>query len=189
MSNARSKVSTEKRRIVINDASCLIDLRKVDLIEAMLRLPYEFAVALPVASNELLDFSQDDWKKLSDAGLQQVDLSGAQVGRAMALRTAHPKLSAEDCFSFVLTQDSNKGILLTGDAALRAAVEAQGHECHGVLWVADELHAKKVVQPPKLIESLTIWNDDPLVRVPAQLIVARLKTLGHVEVDTGVETA
>lgn len=60
MSSARSKVSSEPRRIVINDASCLIDLNKVGLVEVMLQLPYRFVVALPVAHNELLDFTEKD---------------------------------------------------------------------------------------------------------------------------------
>ncbi len=111
MSNARLKAKSGPRRVVINDASCLIDLHKVDLIEAMLRLPYDFTVALPVAKNELLNFSQKDWERFSIAGLRQVDLTGEQVGRAIAIRSAHPKLSAEDCFSMVLTQDSSGGIL------------------------------------------------------------------------------
>jgi hypothetical protein len=37
MSSARSKASSKGRRIVINDASCLIDLHKVGLVEIMLR--------------------------------------------------------------------------------------------------------------------------------------------------------
>ena len=31
-------------RIIVSDSSCLIDLRKVGLVEAFLKLPYEFLI-------------------------------------------------------------------------------------------------------------------------------------------------
>jgi hypothetical protein len=72
MSSVPSRGRNDPRRVVINDASCLIDLRKVTLIEAMLQLPYSFVVTLPVAANELLDFSEDDWIRFEIAGLVTV---------------------------------------------------------------------------------------------------------------------
>lgn len=126
MSSARSKASSKGRRIVINDASCLIDLHKVNLVEVMLQLPYDFVVALPVAHNELLDFTKKDWRRLASAGLVQVDLDPGQVGRAIALRSQNAKLTAEDCFSLVLAEDIVDSILLTGDAELRNIAVGKG---------------------------------------------------------------
>lgn len=34
--------------VIVNDASCLIDLHKVRLLPVMLKLPYRFVVPLPV---------------------------------------------------------------------------------------------------------------------------------------------
>ena len=50
MSSGRSKAPDGEAilRVVINDASCLIDLHKVDLVVSMLGPPYHFVVALPV---------------------------------------------------------------------------------------------------------------------------------------------
>jgi len=31
-------------RIVVSDSSCLIDLRKVSMLDSLLRLPYEFLI-------------------------------------------------------------------------------------------------------------------------------------------------
>lgn len=177
MSSARSKGSSKGRRIVINDASCLIDLHKVNLVEVMLQLPYDFVVALPVAHNELLDFTRKDWRHLSSAGLVQVDLDPGQVGRAIALRSQNTKLTAEDCFSLVLADDIVDAILLTGDAELRNVAVAKGREVHGVVWVTDEIHTSGLLTNRKLIECLNIWLNDPLVRLPAGLLEARLKAL------------
>jgi len=180
MSSARSKASSKGRRIVINDASCLIDLHKVSLVEVMLQLPYDFVVALPVAHNELLDFTKKDWRRLARAGLVQVDLDPGQVGRAIALRSQNTKLTAEDCFSVVLAEDIVDSILLTGDAELRNVAVAKGCEVHGVLWVTDEIHEIQtggLLTNRKLIDCLNAWLDDPLVRLPAGLLEVRLKAL------------
>ncbi|MBR0749347.1 type II toxin-antitoxin system VapC family toxin [Bradyrhizobium japonicum] len=177
MSSARSKASSEPRRIVINDASCLIDLNKVGLVEVMLQLPYRFVVALPVAHNELLDFTDKDWKRLTGAGLEQIDLDPGQVGQAIAIQSVNAKLSAEDCFSLVLAEDIKESILLTGDGKLRSVAVAKGCEVRGVLWVTDEIHSRGLVTVNRLIQCLTTWRDDPLVRLPANLLQARLRIL------------
>ncbi len=41
-------------RVVVNDASCLIDLRKGRLLPMLCRLPYRFVVPLPIRESELL---------------------------------------------------------------------------------------------------------------------------------------
>ena len=41
--------------VVVNDASCLIDLHKGQLLNVMLTLPYRFVVPLPIRQAEALD--------------------------------------------------------------------------------------------------------------------------------------
>lgn len=179
MSSAPSRGRNDPRRVVINDASCLIDLRKVTLIEAMLQLPYSFVVTLPVAESELLDFTRGDWSRLEAAGLLTIDLDAERVTRAFELRAAHPALSAEDCFSLSLAEATEACILLTGDASLRRAAEEKDIETHGALWVIEELHRLQVTPAKTLIDCLLSWRDDPLVRLPAALIAARIRALSR----------
>ena len=47
--------------VVVNDASCLIDLRKGRLLEVLCRLPCRFVVPLPVRESELLAFTPHEW--------------------------------------------------------------------------------------------------------------------------------
>ena len=53
--------------VIVNDASCLIDLHKVRLLPAMLRLPHRFVVPLPIRRAEALDLTDQDWRRLDDA--------------------------------------------------------------------------------------------------------------------------
>lgn len=177
MSSARSNSPVKNRRVVINDASCLIDLHKVNLVEVMLQLPYAFGVALPVAHNEVLDFSTSDWERFSDAGLERIDLDGSQVGRAFAHRGQYSRLTSEDCFSLVLAEDHAGSILLTGDAELRTVAAARGCEVHGVLWVTDEIHKSGLLVDSQIASCLNAWLGDPFVRLPAVELNARIRQL------------
>jgi predicted nucleic acid-binding protein len=177
MSSAPSKGRNDPRRVVINDASCLIDLRKVTLIEAMLQLPYSFVVTLPVVENELLEFEEAEWRRLETAGLAVIDLDSERVTRAFELRRLYPGLSAEDCFSLSLAERTQDCILLTGDAALRRAAAKSQVDVHGVLWVIDELIKLQVTPAKTLVGCLEKWDADTLVRLPAAEIAARIRLL------------
>ena len=51
--------------VVVNDASCLIDLYKGRLLDAMLTLPYRFVVPLPIRHAEALDLTERDSRRRS----------------------------------------------------------------------------------------------------------------------------
>jgi len=69
-------------RIVVSDSSCLIDLRKVSMLELLLRLPYEFLIPNTLFEEELLKFTAAQTKALIRGGLKIVDLPGERVLRA-----------------------------------------------------------------------------------------------------------
>ena len=67
--------------VVVNDASCLIDLRKGRLMPVLCRLPYSFIVPLPIRYSELLDLMPQEWAQLDDGGMSTYDLpAGANGG-------------------------------------------------------------------------------------------------------------
>ena len=49
--------------VVVNDASCLIDLGKGGLLAVLCNLPYRFVVPLPVRESEVLDFSNAAYER------------------------------------------------------------------------------------------------------------------------------
>jgi len=115
--------------VVVNDASCLIDLRKGRLLHVLLRLPYQFIVPLPIREEELLDFTPEEWRVLEDGGLTTYDLSGEEVALVMALKREHRGLSANDCFALVTAAKQENGILLTGDDQLRKVASLKEVGC------------------------------------------------------------
>ncbi len=167
-------------QIIVNDTSCLVDLRKAGLLEATLLLPFEFQIALPLIRSELIDFTRAEVENLIARGLQVVDLQSEAVGRAMTFRSAHPMLSFNDCISMALAEIQTGSILLTGDQSLRNRAVAIGIEVHGVLWVSDQLEGSGRVTFAALLEGLLRLESDPLVFVPRDELadrVARLRAL------------
>jgi predicted nucleic acid-binding protein len=163
--------------IVVNDASCLFDLRKGSLLHVLTKLPHRFIIPFPVKHSEVLDFSDQDWRVLLDGGLEIYDLTPAQVGEAYALNTDFPQLSVNDRFCLVTTRAHEGAILLTGDAALRRAAKQTGLRTHGVLWIIDELARHQACAPGLLITALDVWRSDPAVFLPDAEIVERLRRL------------
>ena len=163
-------------RVVVNDASCLIDLRKGGLLAVLRNLPYRFVVPLPVRESEVLDFSNEQWRQLDDAGMITHDLTPDEVAQALALKQRHPALSANDSFCFV-TALAHHGILLTGDALLRRVATYSGLRVHGVLWMVDQLDVARACARSLLIQALKTWQDDGTVFLPQLEISNRLEYL------------
>ncbi len=163
--------------VVVNDASCLIDLRKGGLLHVLLRLPYRFIVPLPIRMEELLDFTPQEWRMLEDGGLTTYDLPGEEVAQVFAIKREHSGLSANDCFALVTASCQENGILLTGDANLRKVAVARNVRVHGVLWIIDELRAAGACEADLLISALELWRDDRAVFLPLTEIENRLRHL------------
>src|ERR1700677_3171809 len=96
-------------RIIISDASCLIDLRKASLLAVFLLLPFEILIPNTLFEDELLSFTDDEKKTLLDGGLKVVDLPGSQVSRARDVIRAQPRLSIHDGFAFALAERPGRG--------------------------------------------------------------------------------
>ena len=162
--------------VIVNDASCLIDLRKGGLLAVLCDLPYRIVVPLPVRASEVLDLSERHWRALDGAGMITHDLTPQEVGRAILFKGRHPGLSANDCFCLVVAQ-AYPGILLTGDALLRRVAAEKGLCVHGVLWIVDELSAAGICPSSLLVQALEVWQEDATVFLPQNEISRRLEHL------------
>ena len=162
-------------RVIVNDASCLIDLKKGRLLLAMLALPYRFVVPYPVRVGELLDFTALEWDMLEARGLETYDLPPARMIEAFAARRANPQLSAYDCMCLVSTRHHRDGVLLTGDLQLRKTAQQEHLRTHGVLWIIDELRQKTDCDELVIRNALEVWRDDQTVFLSLNEIQRRLK--------------
>lgn len=155
---------------LVSDTSVLIDLDRGALLTASFRLPCRFAVPDLLYRQELQSWNGE---KLVKLGLSVEVLDGNGVSRALAYRQQVPALSLPDCFALALAQ-TRSWILLSGDNALRRLTVIEGVECHGVLWLLDEIRATAAASIRELHDGLTAMAAHPRCRLPRREIRRRL---------------
>lgn len=161
-------------RIIVSDSSCLIDLRKVNLLAAFLQLSYEILIPNTLFEDELLKFSALEKQMLCDV-MEIIDLPGTSVIRAQEVIRELPQLSVHNGFAFALAETNPGCILLARDGALRALARKSGMEVHGVLWVIDQLHSNDVCAVGTLVAALHAFANDSTIRLPRKTLAAYLK--------------
>lgn len=160
-------------RVLVSDASILIELAKWSLLEALFKLPFEFAVPDALYEDELIDLGQVDREQLKRLGLRVESLDAEGMARAVTYQTARPKLTLHDCLAVTLAV-ANDWLLLTGDKRMRALADEQHLEVHGVLWVIDRFADHRIVPKPTLATALRGMLDDPQTRLPHAEIHRRI---------------
>ncbi len=152
-------------RIIISDSSALIDLRKGLILELFLKLPFEFVIPDALIESELLSFTKKEINLLKKQ-MSVATLDGQDVEKAQSIVSAVPALSMIDGFALVVAEKYPGCILLTGDRRMRLKAEETNIECHGVLWIVEELAKMQSISSKILLSTLKTWRDDPYVRLP-----------------------
>ncbi|MYC83429.1 MAG: hypothetical protein F4X19_15270 [Acidobacteria bacterium] len=157
-------------QVLVSDTSVLVDLERGSLLEASFRLPHRFAVPDLLYERELKDWGGSELIRL---GLSVEGLDGNGVKRAIAYRRREPALSLADCFALTLAK-TRAWVLLSGDRTLRQLAAEETVECHGVLWLLDQMYNASVVSIPQLHAGLTAISKHPRCRLPKAEIRRRL---------------
>jgi predicted nucleic acid-binding protein len=156
--------------VLVSDTSVLVDLQRGGVLEIALRLPYDFAVPDLLFERELRM-----WDGPALAGrITVLALEADGVELADSYRRAETKLSLPDAFALALAKQGGH-TLLAGDASLRAMAESERVECHGVLWVLDEIARCGLAPLSALHTALTSISEHPRCRLPRSEIRKRLQ--------------
>jgi hypothetical protein len=158
-------------RILVSDTSVLVDLERGGLLSHAFRLAAEFAVPDVLFERELKPYGGDRWREL---GLRVETLDGAGVEHAQSFRRTNPGLTLSDAFALSLAK-TNDWTLLTGDAALRAMAESETVDCHGLLWLLDQLEHERAASQVELHAGLVRITVNPRCRLPKLEVETRLK--------------
>ncbi len=116
------------------DASVLIDFNSGGVLEYLFQLSVDWIIS---------DFAMEEIKEpapdaLRAMGLQELELSGQEVSKAIQLREDYPNLSVYDIAHLLLAL-REQAHLITSDQLLRSVAVSKGLRVHGTLWVLDEL--------------------------------------------------
>jgi rRNA-processing protein FCF1 len=154
-------------RILISDTSVLIDLRKASLLEAFIELPYDLVIPDVLFEQELVQFSNAEREFIRQT-LRVVSLPGEGVIKVQTINRNYPALSLNDCFVFVLAEETSDCILMTGDGKLRELATSSGIEVHGILWGIDQMYDARVATVNQLYSALLLFKTDVTVRLPVR---------------------
>lgn len=160
----------DREVVVVSDTSVLIDLERGGLLEAAFRLPFAFAVPDLLYEREL---KAQYGSRLIELGLRIGELDGEGVTQALEYQRRTPALSLPDCFALALAVRGN-WTLLTGDAKLRRLAEASRVDCHGLLWLLDEMLSTGAATSRTLYDGLRAVSEHPRCRLPKAEVRERL---------------
>lgn len=164
-------------RIVISDSSVLMDLAQTGLVEAVLRLPFDFVIPDVMVAEELLDLGAYTGPQLLALGFKEGSLDGQGVTRAFAYTSEfRAQLSRQDCFALTLAEQ-HRCILMTGDNRLRRVAEGKDIEVHGILWLVDLVVEHEAAQAIEILAGLEALAANPKVRLPRKLLNERINKL------------
>ncbi len=127
-------------KVIVHDASVLIDLIAADLLEQWLGLGNETIVTSLVWREINRKSEKEKLQPYVERGLLKIaHLPSEDFSEVVAMKMdLSLDLSLEDV-SALYVAVSRKGILLTGEKTLRQNAERRGVEVHGLLWVFDVL--------------------------------------------------
>lgn len=157
--------------ILVSDTSVLIDLERGLLIEVAFSLPFELVVPDILYERELKGFGGE---LLISLGLRVEELDGEGVSKAMELRQQQPSISFPDSLALTLSIINN-WTLITGDKILRALAKEHQVECHGVLWIVDQILEHDPVSAKQLRDGLESIAKHPRCRLPHREIDKRIE--------------
>lgn len=120
--------------LLVSDANILIDIEVGELIAPMFSLGYQFAVPDVLYYDEI----EAQHAQLLNMGLQVRSLPAAGVARVETLSQLHKRPGRNDLFALALAE-AEQCPLLTGDADLRAAAQAEHVEVKGTVWLIKEM--------------------------------------------------
>ncbi|HPN38613.1 MAG TPA: type II toxin-antitoxin system VapC family toxin [Melioribacteraceae bacterium] len=141
--------------VAVNDANIIIDLIDLDLYLSIFNLDIEFLTTDFVIS-EIKRKDQADIIKKSNK-LNIIKSDEKDLLQILEYKNKAKQLSFADCSVIYLSQ-KNKAILLSGDKPVRNFAEANGMECHGILWLIDTLVNNNVITKYLAIQKLKELN-------------------------------
>jgi hypothetical protein len=162
--------------VVVNDANILIDLIKLQLIEAFFDITWEFHSTNLIIENELYDEQKNQLQPYIDNGkliIQALDVD--DMLSIMTIQAQKPQFSDKDCSALHCAQKL-KASLITSDNPLRKYAKEMKVDVHGHLWVFDALLEHNCITTEIAINKLNELNTiNSKLKLPEKECKARIE--------------
>ena len=167
-------------KIVINDANILIDIAKLELLEAFSNLDFELNTTDFVMEELNPDQNKVIQKLISTGKIQLITTNNLEDLQGINnLLQSSSGLSFEDCSVWYYSKKMNC-TLLTGDGKLRKVAKKDGIEVRGIIYILDQMLVQNQLTFEEAIikiELLYTLNN----RLPKNELTKRLELWGKEE--------
>lgn len=160
-------------KIVINDANILIDLVKLELLEAFSKLNFDLHTT-DFVIEELNDKQRKPITELSESNklgiIETIKIEDFQGINSILENSSG--LSFEDCSVWYYSKKLS-GVLLTGDGKLRKQASKDNLEVRGIIYLFDEFLRQGIItfqEAVEKIKQLSLLNN----RLPKKEIEKRI---------------
>lgn len=161
---------------ISSDTNVWIDFYEIGHLELPFRLDYQFYISHDTFREEFLK-SEEMKDDLLKYGLLLADVTDEEFAEATVYQSRYPVLSLYDGFALAIAKVRG-WILLTGDKPLRKAAAKEGVECHGTIWVYDQLRNQNKMTEAEynlIIESLIKAVKNGQCRLPINELQNRIR--------------
>lgn len=122
---------------ISSDTNIWFDFYEIHHLDHPFRLEHEFYISKNAFADEL-PAAEDIRDDLLRQGLKVIEITDDELAMARVYSGQYRALSVYDAIALSIAKSRN-WILLTGDKPLRVAAEKEIVQCHGILWIYDEL--------------------------------------------------
>lgn len=137
-------------KIAIVDANIFIDLIRLQLLDHFFEIGLEIQTTDFVVK-QLNEAQQDQLRLKIETGKMEVhSLSTEELAELMDIRFPR-KLEIADRTVYYFARKL-EGILISGDNCLRKHCLSQKLEVHGLVWIFEAFHLRKIVSPEILLK-------------------------------------
>lgn len=160
---------------ISSDTNVWLDFAWINRLELPFRLQYIYLMNDETIADELLN-PPGLGEKLISLGLQKTEMTTEEFFLAEEFNAKYNKPSTYDCIALAIAKNRNL-VLLTGDAALRRAAQAEGVVVMGTIGILDQLQSESCIDDEEYaycISRLLELNGGK-VRLPKDELEKRLK--------------
>ena len=163
---------------ISSDTNIWIDFFEINHPDHPFLLNHKYYLSSAAYDDELIP-ADERRAVLEDYGLLVTDLTDEEMEQANEFAAKYKRLSRYDTFALSIAK-RRSWVLLTGDRPLRNAALNENVECHGLLWIYDELYRLERISCARSIEALQallISVQEGRSRLPIDELMKRLKGL------------
>jgi len=135
--------------ILINDTNIWIDLKHVNLVEEVFKLPFEIGVPDILFNEELMD---RDGELLLKNNLNIIEMTPEELLETGELLNSTTGVSFNDLTTLVISANRNY-TLVTGDGNLRKIALSKNVNLRGSIWILDQLVENNIISKPRGVKA------------------------------------